>query len=349
MKSEIRYSRGTNTFDAYPTQRTAPDFDSFEKKFLDDRSKKKGQTYVCAAFKVNGTEKAHRCKDDALPSTFIPFDFDGMDGLVVHEHLVQDLSQYRGFGYTTSSHTEESPRMRAVLAASREMTRTERQRVCKAIQKLIQAHPWAKSVKFDESVYRAEQPLYTPLENAEIYHFDGDVVDVDEVLKTAPEQKDRPGAKDRAESIATNDPILKVLVDKGMVKSEEKLGHYNIECPFANEHTTESGETSTAYFLPNYGGVRYGKFYCFHDHCAEREQEEFIRKLGLDPKKVWAQHRQAGEGVPNSATGESSNYYSDDPVEKSERVQASMDPPKTKSKSKKKTESENKKKENSDT
>jgi len=129
---------------------------------------------------------------DALPSRFLPFDFDGMDGEETQFSLNEHLVQYSGFGYTTTSYTRECPRLRAVLEASREVDRDERQRVCKVLQKEIQAYPWGKSIEFDESVYRAEQPLYTPPTTADTYHFDGPPVDVDTLLAQYQPETPKP-------------------------------------------------------------------------------------------------------------------------------------------------------------
>jgi hypothetical protein len=40
-------------------------------------------------------------------------------------------------------------------------------------------------VIFDESVYRGEQPIYTPVTTFDIFHFEGDVVDVGKLLQSA--------------------------------------------------------------------------------------------------------------------------------------------------------------------
>jgi RecA-family ATPase len=39
--------------------------------------------------------------------------------------------------------------------------------------------------------------------------------------------------------------------------------------------------------VPNFGGVRYGKFKCLHTHCGARTTEQFLTALGLEPREVW--------------------------------------------------------------
>lgn len=58
-------------------------------------------------------------------------------------------------------------------------------------------------------------------------------------------------------------------------------GQAHIECPFALEHTTESGESATSYFPAGTGGYEQGHFVCLHAHCAERADEMFLDALGL--------------------------------------------------------------------
>jgi len=50
----VIFSRGRDQFDAQPTQRVLPSFDKFEMAVLQDRSKRKGEAYDAAPFKVNG-------------------------------------------------------------------------------------------------------------------------------------------------------------------------------------------------------------------------------------------------------------------------------------------------------
>lgn len=82
-----------------------------------------------------------------------------------------------------------------------------------------------------------------------------------------------------------------------MVKSTAVPGRVNVICPCSDDHTGESGESSTVYFLPHFAGVKYGKFHCLHNHCAGRPQERFLEALGLNPYTVW-RHQANGEVIP---------------------------------------------------
>lgn len=206
----IAYSRGRDKFDAHPEQRSAADFDAFESAVLSDRSTAKGQTFVCAPMRINGDGRAHRGKDHALPRAFLPFDFDCIPDEQTFNDLRLWFSDYRGFGYTTASHRPDAPRCRVVLELDRLADREEGKRIGLAMQKRIERAFGADVLKIDGSVYRAEQPLYTPLRGAIDFRFiGGDVVNVDDLLAEVPPDEAREGAA----SSGTSEDWLAALLD----------------------------------------------------------------------------------------------------------------------------------------
>lgn len=86
----------------------------------------------------------------------------------------------------------------------------------------------------------------------------------------------------RLREVASEDPIAQALYDSGRVKSQRREGGLNIECPFADEHKSESGESSTVYYPPNTGGYAVGHFKCLHDTCVGRTRGMFLARLGVD-------------------------------------------------------------------
>jgi hypothetical protein len=285
----INFSFGFNKADAYPKRISVPDFKTFQQFCFSKRSAIKGLYYICSSF-----SDGHRSKDSCESSSFLAFDFDGMPGMETYSQLRTHLIKFRGFGYTTSSHTEDSPRARTILEASREMTREERARVSMAIQAEIERD--IKGIKFDQAVYRGEQPIFTPLFGATDFHFDGDVVDVDAYLKVAPKFVDTGSSTSKNfEHITSTDPLLLALKDKGMIKRELQNGRFAVVCPCSGDHTSESQETSTVYTLPKFNGFDFGNFTCLHDHCRERPQESFIEALGIDYGRARAKQTE----VPN--------------------------------------------------
>ena len=190
---EITFSVGKNKFDNRPKQLSVRDFSEFKEVINKHRSLKKGETYFASAFSKGEHKNSdkypdvahYRCKELALPRAFIAFDFDWVNSPETYQQLLGFLTKYQGFGYETWSHTPSNPRARAILALSREVNAEESVIVCKQIQKTIELNIGLGKIKFDESVYKLEQPIYTPPKNATFYDFDGEVVDVEKNLSQA--------------------------------------------------------------------------------------------------------------------------------------------------------------------
>ena len=80
--------------------------------------------------------------------------------------------------------------------------------------------------------------------------------------------------------IASSDFIAIRLNELGLVKSKTRDG-FNIECPFDDDHSGPSAESSTQYRLPHTNGHSAGQFICLHAHCTDRPRLAFMEKLGL--------------------------------------------------------------------
>ena len=112
----VTYSRGKNKFDNCPDQRSCNSFNDFERAVTSDLSPEKGLAFVCSPLqsgphyekpeKYPG-EATWRLRNYALPRQFLAFDFDGFSDPEVFPLLFEDLQQYRGFGYTTASYTDD--------------------------------------------------------------------------------------------------------------------------------------------------------------------------------------------------------------------------------------------------
>lgn len=286
-------AKGRNKFDSHPGLVECADFDDFKTLVLGHRSRAKHLDYVCAPM-----SDGHRCKESALPRRWLPFDLDGIADGEAFSELLQWFQPLNGFAYTTASSTREAPRCRVIVELSREVGRAEGVRLGKAIEAAITAALGEGRLKFDGSVYRAEQPVYLPTVGCQTYQFDGEAVDVGAWLANAPEgEPERPGAAERAERIASGDPVVRTLYERNMVKKDMEPGKLAVVCPCSDSHTSESNETSTVYMLPMFGGVKYGKFRCLHAHCENRPHEQFLEALGLNPREVWREQVNGGPGV----------------------------------------------------
>lgn len=75
--------------------------------------------------------------------------------------------------------------------------------------------------------------------------------------------------------------IHDATLEKLHVLSWGKDGRAYITCPFKSEHTSNSGETETAYFPAGSNGYEQGHFVCLHAHCAKRSDNDFLDALCL--------------------------------------------------------------------
>ena len=86
---------------------------------------------------------------------------------------------------------------------------------------------------------------------------------------------------DQMSKVKAADPIYQMLVKSGSVLKEYHDGKIGITCPFASEHKSGSGESSTVYFMPHTNGYDHGTFVCKHVHCAGRTQGDFLKAIEL--------------------------------------------------------------------
>ena len=192
------YSRGTDTFDNAPAQMAADSFSDFAEAVANDTSPRKGLTYICAALSEGAhyekpTEHlgiAHwRLKNYGLPRRFLAFDFDWFESPEVFHQVCELLRMYNCLIYTTASHTPEAPRARALIELNREIFPEEGEQLGHAAQMHIESCIGIGKIKFDSSVYRATQPIYTPVTTSRIIHHHGAPLDVDETLAKYPHIK----------------------------------------------------------------------------------------------------------------------------------------------------------------
>lgn len=191
---KIDFSLGTDKFDNTPEQLTAKSFNDFKTIVLNNRSSRKGEIYFCCGFEY-GLHKdklkfpeiaAYRSKELARPRAFLAFDFDGFSDTETYACVTSYLANYLGFGYETWSHTTNYPRARAILAVNRPISNDESYAISKLIEEKIRATAGNGTIDFDECVYNIYQPIYGPPSHAKDYTFNGQLINVDELLKSLP-------------------------------------------------------------------------------------------------------------------------------------------------------------------
>lgn len=261
------FSFGQNKYDNYPAQCSCADFDEFASVFDETRAPRKGMYQITAAMGGDG----RRCKDNAMPRNWIAFD---LDGALEHGKcgpLADDLfAEIRmafaemglGLTYETASSAPGARRARFVLALDAAIPREPAKRLCEFIQGLLPAGGY-----WDESVYKAEQPLYLPPQGVQVVRFGFEPISVEEALGMCPPPKvrqytPRTPVLDEMASLA-----LGALSEMGMVIKHD--GEKSIiVCPWANEHT--DGRPEAAYFAPSDANGGIGGFCCLHSHCSHR-------------------------------------------------------------------------------
>ena len=74
--------------------------------------------------------------------------------------------------------------------------------------------------------------------------------------------------------------ILSLLETKGLSVSEVSDRKYEVECPWAGEHTT--GETTASILLADETEEAFPAFHCFHDHCKHRRLKDVLSLFGAE-------------------------------------------------------------------
>lgn len=78
-----------------------------------------------------------------------------------------------------------------------------------------------------------------------------------------------------------DDPVISWLFVAGWVLEGSRNEKLLITCPWACDHTSDSGPTETAYWPAATGGYEMGHFKCLHAHCAARTDADFLSAVGF--------------------------------------------------------------------
>jgi hypothetical protein len=198
--ANLKFSQGRNKYDNQPVQLDAADFDDFVAQICRTDSTRKGEIYICAPLMMgvhNDPQKyvgdAHwRIRNLALPRKFLALDGDGFSSPSVFAAFQQEVSQWNSLVYTTASHTEQAPRARAVIELNREVDYAEGVALGDAVQRMLESKLGASNITLDPSVYRASQPVFTPLVGAQSFRYQAAPLDVDTMLSAWPQPASAP-------------------------------------------------------------------------------------------------------------------------------------------------------------
>lgn len=87
------------------------------------------------------------------------------------------------------------------------------------------------------------------------------------------------------DDLNVDDPVAEHLIEQGLVVGEGK-GMLYVECPWKDGHSSDNGETETAWLLAGSGRYRNGHFSCRHAGCQEHTDADFMREVGFRPAKA---------------------------------------------------------------
>jgi hypothetical protein len=232
----VAYSRGRHTRDNRPEQRTAQDFNEFVEAIVRDISPRKGLAYICAPLASSVHSRpaqyqgiaAWRQRCGVQPRRFVALDLDGFAAPSVFDAVCNFLSNLSALVYTTASSTKEAPRARVIVELSRAVDRADGIRVSMALQTRIEHDLGTDRIKFDASVYRGEQPVYTPVIGARIFHYQRQPLDVDKfIARWRPSSTTGTG---RAKVLANRPRVEETPRARAMLV--EQLRHIDADCSY---------------------------------------------------------------------------------------------------------------------
>ena len=188
----VAYSLGRDTYDNRPKQHEAATFAEFRDVVLATQSPKKGLAFVCAAFAEGESDNPKnkganhwRGAKLAQPRRWFPFDVDKIDSREAFDALMAACERWSGLAYETASSTADAPRCRIILELSRPVTREEGELLGPELARELTEGLDPVKYGFDGSVYRSEQPCYTPTKDAARRAFNGRPVNPDGLLLRA--------------------------------------------------------------------------------------------------------------------------------------------------------------------
>jgi hypothetical protein len=82
------------------------------------------------------------------------------------------------------------------------------------------------------------------------------------------------------EELEVEDPVAEHLIETWETYGIHK-GMLYLECPWKENHSSDNGETETAWMLAGTGRYRNGHFACRHAGCAEHTDADFKRAVGF--------------------------------------------------------------------
>lgn len=242
--------------------------------------------------------------DRGTPSVGIP--------PLVMKKVVAVLQEYEGFAHPTWSDKSNGRKLRVFLALDKELSKDDWENVSENFCRMLtEKVPELKekphlTASVDSASWRAAQFMYIPPKEkaAQQIHLEGKPIETAKYLNasntrmqtTRNHRNSTRGGRQKNEALfpldsvfgdGSEDPILKKIVERGLLIRDAPNGRYDIRCPIGGHD--DGTESSTSYFAP--GAVtpdgkryRYGSIYCFHDTCRSQGYRtgDYFNALGIN-------------------------------------------------------------------
>ncbi|WP_296596628.1 VapE domain-containing protein [Phenylobacterium sp.] len=143
----------------------------------------------------------------------------------------------------------------------------------------VGTHPKGESYQWDDGL-----PSEFPVISAADFERAWDAV----VAEFAREGRDRRSSRrdpTLPEDLDVDDPVAEHLIETWDTYGIHK-GMLYIDCPWKENHSSDNGETETAWMLAGTGKYRNGHFACRHAGCAEHTDADFLQAVAYRPAKA---------------------------------------------------------------
>lgn len=260
------------------------------------------ETRITGAARDDEQNDVYRRKTaNIAPANMIAIDLDECGQAFYSRATFADLlDKYQGVMYQTPSFTSEAPRVRILLTTTKPIEPKDKREVFTrfeyafmqsigAVKVEDKPHAWeyeGESVVFDECMLKGNQVIYLPANNAEVFIFDGQPVDVD-ALPPLPEGVHLRQSANDAQYTRPEDlsDAAAWLLEHGHAE-EHDAKTLNIRCPWHDEHRDEAsrnGQITNGTVFKMDADPRAERFHCSHSHgdVINADQTAFARAFGM--------------------------------------------------------------------
>lgn len=84
-------------------------------------------------------------------------------------------------------------------------------------------------------------------------------------------------------AVSANATLAALHAHNLVISTVHTSGRVDIDCPWKDEHSMDSGPSQTSFFLPFFGGQTDEAFVCLHAHCTSRNISHLKKFLGINP------------------------------------------------------------------